>query len=264
MPGSFLARYRAGDSIGVWKDLVALGPLVRTSELFPDAYAVAVATMQRVRRNVEIVCQRLDQVGYQFARPKHVFVPAAPADTILIAEIEHALGPLPLSLRAFYEIVGSVNLEQSSHQLIHGWDDEADRAKLPELAVLGEEDPLVVAPIEVLHEEALEHVEIQQRLVAPYRTPSRLYFCFAADEFHKAGYSGGEGYHVWLPDPAADFRIVGMYDIDEYFVAYLRATFDNGGFRGRAELDLEDDQRVLKPGSRLHIVQELAADLLPI
>jgi hypothetical protein len=89
-------------------------------------------------------------------------------------------------------------------------------------------------------------------------------FTFAPDEFHKANYSGGENYHLWLPNPDADFRIEGMYDINEYFIEYLRATFAFGGFRGRVETPPDDDQRCQKVAPQLEIVQALAADLLPM
>ena len=49
MPGSFLTRYLAGDSLEVWADLFALGPAVRAPEYAEDAQAVARTTMQRVR-----------------------------------------------------------------------------------------------------------------------------------------------------------------------------------------------------------------------
>jgi hypothetical protein len=71
-----------------------------------------------------------------------------------------------------------------------------------------------------------------------------LYYCFAPDEFHKANYNGGENYHVWLPDPNADFRIIGMYEIDENFVSYVRATLAHGGFRGKVERGTVPRRRV--------------------
>jgi hypothetical protein len=60
------------------------------------------------------------------------------------------------------------------------------------------------------------------------------WFFLAPDECHKANYSGGENYHVALPDSAADFPIQGMSGVDELFVPYLRATLANGGFRARS------------------------------
>lgn len=253
MTGSFLTRDRAGAFIQVWRELLALGAPVRQPAFVQDAYAVALETMHRVRHNVEVVHERLQQLGYQFWVPDHVHSPPAADAPALRAEVERLRGPIPLSLKACYEVVGSVDLRQSPRQLVH-WSDER-RASASELAVLGEEDPLVVAPVE----EWLRTV----RADAPPQAP-HVEFTFAPDEFHKANYSGGENYHLWLPHPAADFRIEGMYDLNEYFIAYLRATFAFGGFRGRVEPLPDDDQRCHKVAPQVQIVPALAADLLPM
>jgi hypothetical protein len=52
-----------------------------------------------------------------------------------------------------------------------------------------------------------------------------------------------------------------MYEIDEFFVPYLRATFAGGGFRGRVDVDEERAWKVLPD---LTITRELAAGLLEI
>ena len=75
---------------------------------------------------------------------------------------------------------------------------------------------LVVAPVDDLLSVVRTYAPTQAK---------RVEFAFAPDEFHKANYSGGDDYHLWLPNPDADVRIEGMYEIEEYFVAYLRATF---------------------------------------
>lgn len=250
---SYLERYLAGERHAVWADLVALGAQVRAPSYFEDAYSVATETMRRVRHNVEIVRERLEQLGYAFRATDRAYVPP-PADTpAMLAEIERLRGPIPLSLRAFYEVVGSVDFEQSRPQLIQYW--EAQRASASELNVLGEEDPLVVAPVEDLLSEVRAYAPTQAK---------RVEFTFAPDEFHKANYSGGENYHLWVPNPDADFRIEGMYEINEYFVDYLRATFASGGFRGRAEVMPEDESRVRKITPQLHLINTLARDLLPL
>jgi hypothetical protein len=249
---NFLDRYLAGEQAEVWSDLMALGHEARNSSHFPHAYAVAKETMHRVRQNVENLVARLHAIGYEFADPQAVHVPAATDVRPRIASIEETLGPLPLSLRAFYEVVGSVDFTQADGQLVRHH--RPERATATELELLGEEDPLVVDPIWRLEEE-----------FARERTRwGRLYFCFAPDEFHKAGYSGGENYHVWLPDPYADFEIVGMYGIEEPFVAYLRATFAHGGFRGRVKVLEEDESKCRKVASSLGIIRQLAEGLLPI
>jgi hypothetical protein len=246
---SYLDRYAAGEREQVWDDLIALGHQVRHATYFADAYAVARETMRRVRGNVEIVAERLSSLGYEFARPESVFVPPGGDAVELIKRIEESLGPLPLSLRAFYEVAGSMDFTQSTDQLIHY--DRPERVGANEIQILGEEDPLVVAPLSDLAE-----VSTSAR--------DRVYFCFADDEFHKANYSGGENYHVWLPDPRADFEIVGMYKIDERFFEYLRATFGWGGCRGRVETIEEDDSRCRKVAPKLEIVRRLAEGLLPL
>lgn len=246
---SFLDRYRAGERAQVWRELMALGAKVREASLFSDAYAVAKETMTIARQNVEILVERLTKVGYQFNYPESVHVPPTENTPREIEEIEARLGPLPLSLRAFYEVVGSVEFVQSWKQLIHYHKKERESATVIE--ILGEEDPLVVAPLCLIGDER------------PNRG-GHIYFCFAPDEFHKANYSGGENYHVRIPDPRADFEIVGMYEIEETFVEYLRATFACGGFRGRVQTLPDDESRCRKAAPRFDVVQSLADGLAPL
>ena|SRR5258708_5020770 len=134
---SYLARYRTGESSAVWAELVALGSAVRSPAYFDDAYGVAIETMHRVRHNVEAVHERLRQVGYEFWVPDHVHVAPSANAPAMLAEIEHLRGPIPLSLQAFYEVVGSADFRQSPRQLVH-WQHE-QRASVSELSVLGEE-----------------------------------------------------------------------------------------------------------------------------
>ena len=208
--------------------------------------------MRRVRHNVEIVHERLQHMGYEFSSPDRAHVPPAVETPAMLAEIERLRGPIPLCLRAFYEGVGSVDFRQARPQLVQHW--EAQRASASEMQVLGEEDPLVVAPVEDLLSVVRAYAPTQAK---------RVEFVFAPDEFHKANYSGGDDYHLWLPNPDADFRIAGMYEINEYFVAYLRATFASGGFRGRVELIPEDESRVRKVAPQLHLIDALAQQLMP-
>ena len=233
----------------MWHELQQLGPLTRQQPIWQDAYATARATMQRVRVNVEVIYARLNALGYRFLRPKYAFLRPAPDASQVLEVIEGDIGPLPLSLRAFYEVVGEVDFRQSEEQLIK-WT-HPRREVASEIELLGEEDPLVVASLKKL---GMEVKEIPTKA-------ARLYFCFAPDEFHKAGYSGGENYHVWLPDSSADFRVVGMYGIDEFFVDYLRETLWWGGFRGKCETLPEDEMRCLKKPPALKVVHMLSKEL---
>src|SRR5262249_56393415 len=95
-----------------------------------------------------------------------------------------------------------------------------------------------------------------------------LYFCFAPDEFHKANYSGGENYHLNLPNPNADAPVLGMYGVNETFVQHLRLCFRHGGFRGHIECEpggsAAHGDVGWKVPPRMKIAAKLAEGLLPI
>jgi hypothetical protein len=162
---TYLERYLNGEHEQVWNELIALGDQVRQEPHYSDALAVARETMQRSRRNIEKLYQRLQDLGYQFdcEKPHSTLNPLAglrdqlagdsllnsafgsmlsgienmqsqlmqmlgqnrqpaeppppprayapPAEDIAqqLDAYEKAIGPLPLSVRAWCEIVGSVN-----------------------------------------------------------------------------------------------------------------------------------------------------------
>jgi hypothetical protein len=244
MAEDWLDSYRGGDRVRVWQAMLEC-PDVRNGDVLPQARAVARETMKRARQNVETLVARLDGLGYRFQNPEKAHVP--PSDELVsrLDELERRIGPIPLSLRAFYEELGSVDFTQSTEQLVQWWPEEK-RESAGELEILGEYDPLVVEPLDD---------EPQPSAYGPN------WWFLALDEFHKANYSGGENYHAALPDSRADFPILGMYEIDEFFVPYLRATFAGGGFRGRVDADEERAWKVLPD---LTITRELAAGLLEI
>lgn len=115
---SLSTRYHAGEFVRVWGDLIALGAAVRSPRYREDAYAVALETMRRVRHNVEILHRRLLHLGYRFRYPQETIAPPAADAAAVLADIEGMIGDLPLSLRAFYEVVGAVDFTQSSDQLV--------------------------------------------------------------------------------------------------------------------------------------------------
>jgi len=243
-----LQRYLSGEREAVWADLVALGPRVREPDLFPQALEVARETMRRVRVNIEKVRAALSRAGYEFEFLKNVYVPPAADIQTRIAEVEARRGPLPLSLRAFYEVVGSVDFRQSKRQLVpHS---KRKGMSTTPLQQLGEYDPLLVFPFTELEKEAAVG-------------SGRIYFCFAPDEFHKANYSGGENYHLWLPDPCADAPIVGMYGIEETFLTHLRTTVSCGGFRGKLVVPEEESDDADKELPAFDITRKAAEGLEP-
>ena len=242
-PSEWRERYRAGACAEVWAALTALGPSVRGGNAAVHAEAVATDTMSRARTNVETLVERLRVAGYEFERPEQAHVPPTPALLEEIRALEARVGPLPLSLRSFYEVVGTVDFRQSSTQLVQ-WH-LPERSSASELELLGEYNPLVVEP--------LDPSEAQPG-----------WFYFAPDEYHKGNYSGGENYHVALPDPGADFPIQGLYGVDETgetFVSYLRETFAGGGFRGQVG---GDEERSWMVPPDLELTRTLAGGLMPV
>lgn len=224
----FFDRYIAGQRDIVWKELIAFGAEVREEPVASDALAVAYETMHRVDTNVRTVVQRLRAVGYQFGdrdtdgrtglggwlraftgvsvHAAHVPPNAGTANAL--TRFEKVRGALPLSLRVFHEVVGSVNLN----------------GRHPDIMPRGSAvaaDPLVVYPLDedaVMHDEDDEGEPGSLVVVAP-------------DDLHKAGSSGGDPYGMAIPDLRADGELLNERH-RLMFVDYLRLSFAFGGFPG--------------------------------
>jgi hypothetical protein len=224
----YLDRYLAGEHEQVWKELVALGADALDEAHAADALAVAFETMHRVEANVRLLTERLDALGYRFrpldssegllsrlfgggsSAPRPHIPPAADVPQS-IAELEGEVGgPIPLSLRAFYEIVGSVDFSGEHREIAPRGSDLTP-------------DPLFVYGAR----DACDSLEEQDE--------DLLMVCVAPDALHKANISGGDAYSVALPAPAVDAPL--EYEPHEVtFVEYLRiAILRWGGFPGWEE-----------------------------
>jgi hypothetical protein len=240
-------RYVAGDHRNVWTELIALGADVRSDPHAADALAVAYETMRRVDANVRTVVERLTAMGYIFsanatgttmpsplvglvnmmtktiglmagqaqkpaqAAPSvgtsRAHVPPAPGVWKEITDFEKRVGAMPLSLRAFYEVVGEVNLI-GRHPTLD--------PKNNSVAT----DPLVVYGFD---EGAVEYDEEDED------GPAAI--TIAPDDLHKADTSGGDPYEMAIPDPRADGELLNERH-GLFFVDYLRLCFRFGGFPG--------------------------------
>ncbi|HEX6776681.1 MAG TPA: hypothetical protein VF099_00695 [Ktedonobacterales bacterium] len=232
---SFLSRYLDGEHEQVWAELLALGNQVREEPLYSDALAVAQETMRRVRYNIELLIPRLSELGYQFGFPdmgedgvlvesfSPVFSPPAANVDDLIAFLEQEIGPLPLSLRVFYQVVGGVNLGGMDP----GWQYED--------ACYGH-DPLEVWPLDEdlvedclfnkLEEEDLEEEELEEA-----ENLTAYHIVLAPDHYHKQGSSGGAPYEIAIPNLAIDAPLLDEWH-NTTFVNYLRICFRWGGMPG--------------------------------
>jgi hypothetical protein len=215
----FVSRYQAGEHEAVWRDLRSAGP-IEDASLQEEAMAVATLTMQRVRRNVAAVTERLQSAGYPF----HDFVPPwspPPIDVARqITRIEDAAGGgCPVSLRAFWSVVGEVSWK-------HAEDTETPDAPW-EGVPIAEADPLCVyGP-----GSAWWSVEewLQQREKQHPEAVGPLEVVLAPDYLHKANISGGLPYAIRMPSSVAD----PPFENEEHalpFVDYLRLCFRLGGF----------------------------------
>jgi len=207
---SLLDRYIAGAHVAVWQELVAMGPRVQDD---PIALEVARETMQRVRHNVQLVIERLRSESWPFSEsdvyaiwaPPHQETPAQ------ITELERRLdGPIPLALRTFWSVVGTVSLMRIASG------PEQDLS-LP--------DPLVIGPVDHALTELSEWETDEERSSEPFRAP------LAPDAFHKDDISGGLPYEIELPDAGADPLFVNEPH-NVTFVSYLRIAFAAGGLPG--------------------------------
>jgi hypothetical protein len=230
-PKPLFDRYRAGEREQVWQELVELGDKVRAEELLPDAMAVVRETMRRCRENIEHLASRLRTLGYEFKYPAEVFVEPPPNTLEYITDLERHVGPIPLSLCAWYEIVGSVNfvgtLRQGSALIDSAYP-----------------DPLVVEPGEYIltYDEDNWYREQYELPIAP-------------DLFHKENVSGGSPYTILLPNSSADGYLENEWH-ETTFVNCLRKSFQWGGFPGWEQYPTDE-----RPDT---LLRELSEGLLPI
>lgn len=237
---SYRDRYLSGEHEQVWRELTQLGAQMRSDPVYPDALAVARETMRRARHNIEILIPRLRQAGYAFgfhalgleetlsslAETYQVFLPPPPDIGGQLDALEERAGVLPLSLRAWYETIGEVNLIGRPPD---GW--HVDPLDLDPFQV----DPL--AYVLEFYEPWLEEQAYSWSLPAEEKDQDEIeYFSqthleIMLDVDTKFGYSGLGGYQVIVPCQAADTLLLDEpHDLS--FVDYVRLACRWGGFPG--------------------------------
>ncbi len=218
--GDLLNRYRKGEHEAVWSDL-RLHEVV-AGDFRDEALAVASETMARVRRNADLIAERLAARGWSALSGALRLEPNAQGGKVM-QRIETVTScGLPASLRAFWQVVGGIDLIWD-----HGSGEQA-----PDLGValdLAAMDPLAVdAPDRA--EYVLDEWRDQRAGVDPdLADPFRLDLAPAAR--HKANAGSGPAYCVELPFLGADpFFVNEPHNLP--FVDYLRLAFRWGGFPG--------------------------------
>ncbi len=189
---------------------------------YPDDWLELARTiMRRARSNVEVIVSWLQASGYRFAYPESAYRPP-PRDLAEQIRAFEALGfHVPLSLRVWWEEVGSVNL-MGTHP---DWPQDGYRFESNDV---WETDPLVVE-VEGLTEEyenwKYNRDEMGEDCIGPFR------IAIAPDAIHKANFSGGVPWEMCCDSPAVDSIVLNERHCVG-FVAYLRIAFQWAGFPG--------------------------------
>lgn len=219
-------RYADGEHEPVWQEMVAAGTRIRRDEaLVADAEAVALETMRRVRVNVVVLEERLRGLGYEFEAerqdaewPRQVIQPIDPLAQVKLAGIEHQIGPIPISVRAFFMEVGGV----------------AFNGRLPGWSVPYTDALEVITALDGLDEHLADmRDDPDWQAALPEDERGTVHLELSADYLHKANVSGGRPYGVLLPDARADtpWRYDDLH-AGLYFVEYLRSVISDGGLPG--------------------------------
>ncbi len=238
-------RYRSGSYQDVYNELLSVHERIFDEMIYEDAIAVTKEMMRRVRYNIELLVPRLRILGYRFGEgfwdnfedisPEEkatiekdipVFRPPSSAIQEQINVLEQLVGTLPLSLKYWYEIVGSINLI--------GLFQEDDRREMNR-SYGSIVDPLFVYSIDM----AITMVTEQRRMGTWDSNPK---LSIAPDNYHKYGYSGSGAYSINLPSRAIDAPLL-LERHNTTFINYLRICFQWGGFPGlEIENRLSDEE----------------------
>ena len=261
-----LNRYCTEEPAQVWQEAAELWG--ESDSGSPDAAKVASEAMSRVARNLRIIVEALAEASYEFESATPI-ASLSEEDKRLISRFVREIGGIPLTLREFWDQIGSVNLCQNS-EVIHA-------AKDPQME-WGVLDPLfvsspsqVLSPIfEAIEEEAkrgVSQVPFWRKHEEEVSTDRSFDCWFANDEFHKANFSGGENYHYILPNDGFDFPISGWFGSEqgeeltqEWFIEHLRLACQGCGFRGRSS-ECDETQTLVKRPPKIPELHELSGRL---
>ena len=205
------------------------------------------------------VQQLMDRMKAAAAKPSpdnpredpSVYSRATEESTNEITDAEHRLkGPLPISLKAWYQTIShvsfigshpalnptkyspdvppSVYMNPATFQGAHGqqWKHQMESFGFKvqtEISVTPADENVLPDPLVIMQLEAVlgDFGEEDEDVVGPYM--------IAPDDLHKADISG-DAYYIDLPDSSAD--VIFQDAKNDHFVAYLRRVFAWGGFPG--------------------------------
>lgn len=251
---NYYKRYQQGLCQEVYDELVALPEQVFDESIYQDAAAVGRVMMSRVRSNIAMVVVRLKIMGYHFVDgfwDKENYGPLSqeeevrldqcypifaepPAETpALLNALEQRIGMLPISLKCWYQQIGSVNL-------IGTFPATNEREQLSDIL-----DPLLIYSLK----------EITEYFSADISSEGIDEMPLAPDGALKYGYSGSGSYSVNLSYKAFDTQIDLYQSSQITFINYLRTCFRWGGFFGLEAASRKPAHKRLTP-QELHFLTE--------
>jgi hypothetical protein len=229
---TFSERYKNGETIEVYSDIVKLGHAAFSEKHFSDIEAVVKETMKRTVHNLAVIYDELENINYNFKRSiQYSFEtplgnPIVDADKLLI-QLEKEVAPfgsIPLSLKMFYKIVGSCNF---------AWDYEVNKNIFWKCS-----DPIQVAPLDALLEQVTADHWVEE-MNENKEVHNTGYLELAADYLHKDNISGGPAYAIEITsEPSIDGRLLNEKHHTS-FINYLRIVFENCGFGRTDDIDRE-------------------------
>lgn len=237
---TYLERYREYAAAGyentrVWAELMSLGADIREEPFYSEANSVAWETMARARQNIETLIDRLHSLDYRFLEPEECWMPPDQDSIATLESFEARYGPLPLSVRMWYEVVGPVDF-MGSHPTLSYFDPPTRQSSPPFYS-----DPLVIHPIKdppLPFYADMVFDDTGQEITGP---PHCIWL--APDAIQKANMSGGGPTMIMIPNPAMDAPLISEQWDGVLFVNYLRECFRWGGFPGlKDSLDLPEQE----------------------
>jgi hypothetical protein len=229
-----------------WAGCVSFAYLYPNGEFPEEWIGLAREMMRRARTNVEALVARLQASGYRFANPDQVHVGPDADLAEQLNRFERLGFHVPLSLRTWWEEVGTVNLMGTHPDWPHS-------GYAFDSANVWDSDPLVVDLPNLIEEyenwncSRAELGADYLRYIGPFRIP------IAPDAILKANYSGGSPYAMACDAPGVDSLVFNEMSCLP-FVSYLRMCFDWAGFPG---LRCYED-------APLSFIAELKKDLIPL
>ena len=228
---SFYDRYINGETHSVYTDIEKLGEEAFSPGYYPDVEKVLTETFQRVRFNLEVIYKELKNINYVFWKDKMgndeaLSGPFSDKDDrlhILMQSVE-PVGKLPISMKMFYQIVGSCNF---------AWNYQDAPKILWEMA-----DPIQIAPLTDCVSQVTDPYWLEE--MEEYIQDDDFGFAFlylSADSLHKDNISGGAPYALQLNrQKSIDGKFLNEPN-DTTFINYLRICFEKCGFPGMSSAD---------------------------